>query len=111
MLKNLKLMILVEFIINSFTFSLIVEFFLIPFIVIITGVNTLSKKKIEYKPAEKLTNGVLIFFGLSILFYSSYRAITEIDSIENVSTLKSLFVPYNLLYNINTLYVHFKTLC
>lgn len=97
-LKNLKLMVLVEFIINSFTFSLVVEFFLIPFIVIITGVNTLSKNKIEYKPAEKLTNGILIFFGLGILFYSSYRAITEIDSIENVSTLKSFLFP--VIYSI-----------
>lgn len=92
-LKNLKLMVLVEFVIDSFTFSLVVEFFLIPFIVIITGVNTLSKHKIEYKPAEKLTNIILIFFGFSIVFYSLYRAITEINSIENVSTLKSFLFP------------------
>lgn len=92
-LNNLKLMVLVEFIINSFTFSLVIEFFLIPFIVIITGVNTLSKHEVEYKPVERLTNGILMFFGFVILFYSLYRAIIEINSIENMSTLKSVLFP------------------
>lgn len=92
-LKNLKLMVLVEFIINSFTFSLVVELFLIPFIIVITALNALSKHKIEYKPVEKLTNIILMFFGFIVLFHSLDRAIVEIHSIENMNTLKSILLP------------------
>ncbi|MHB8103531.1 MAG: hypothetical protein ACYDEF_15520 [Methanosarcina sp.] len=93
-LNNLKLMVLVEFIINSFTFSLVVEFFfIIPFITITTMLNAFSKHKKEYKSVEKLTNIVLTFFGFIILSYSLYRTIVEIQSIENMNTLNNISFP------------------
>lgn len=93
-LDNLKLMVLVEFIINSFTFSLVVEFFFIlPFTTMITALNAFSKHDEEYKNVERLTNLILTLFGFAILFYSLYRAIVEINSIENMNTLRSILFP------------------
>jgi len=92
-LKNLKLIVFVEFIISSFTFSLIVELFIIPIITLIVLMNTFSKFNEEYKSVEKFTNIILTFVGLFILSYSLYRSITEIHSIGNVSYLKSFLFP------------------
>lgn len=93
-LENLKLILLLEFIINSFTFSLPVEFFiLIPFVTMITLLNAFCKHKNEYKLVEKLTNTIITVFGFIIISYSCYRAITEIQLIENINTLRSIFLP------------------
>lgn len=92
-LKNLKLLVFVEFIISLFTFSLIVELLIIPIITLIVLVNTFSKFNEEDKYVEKYTNIILTFFGLFILSYSLYKSITEIHSIGNVSYLKSFLFP------------------
>lgn len=93
-LDNLKLMVLVEFIINSFTFPLAVEFFFIlPFITMVTALNAFSKHNKEYKDVERLTNLTLSLIGFTILFYSLYRTIVEINSIENMNTLQSILFP------------------
>lgn len=93
-LDNLKLMVLVEFIINSYTFPLAVEFFfMLPFITMVTALNAFSKHNKEYKNVERLTNLTLALFGFTILFYSLYLTIVEINSIENMNTLQSILFP------------------
>jgi len=92
-LKNLTLIVFVEFIISSFTFSLIVELLIIPIITLIVLMNTVSKFNEEFKSIEKFTNIILTFFGFFILSYYLYRSITEIHSIGNVSHLKSFLFP------------------
>lgn len=88
-LKNLKSIVLIEFIIGSFTFTLIVELLIIPITTLIVLMNTVSKDKY----VEKFTNIFLTLFGFFMLTYSLYRSITEIHSIGNVSSLKSFLFP------------------
>lgn len=97
-LNNLKLIVFVEFIITSFTFSLIVELFIIPFMTFIVLLNTVSGFDIKYKVVEKFTNNISIFCGIFILSHSLYRAITEIHSIGNINTLKCFIFP--IVYSI-----------
>lgn len=97
-LTNLTLIVFVEFIISSFTFSLIVELLIIPIITYIVLMNTVSKYNEEDKYVEKFTNIILTFFGFFILSYSLYRSITEIHLIGNTSNLKSFLFP--LVYSI-----------
>lgn len=92
-LENLKLIVLVEFIINSFTFSLIVELFLIPIITLMVALNTYSGHYKEYNVVEKLTSNTMSFFGFFILLYSLYKTLTEMHSIGNISNLKSFLLP------------------
>lgn len=92
-LDNLKLVVLVEFIISSFTFSLIAELFLVPIITLIVALNTFSGHYKEYKPAEKLTSNIMFFFGSFLLIYSLFITITEIHSIGNISNLKTFLLP------------------
>jgi len=112
-LKNLKLIVFVEFIISSFTFSLIVELLIIPIITLIVLINTVLKFNEENKDLEKFTNIILTFFGFFILSYSLYKSITEIHLIGNASHLKSFLfpvvysimsIPYMYIYKLIVVY-------
>lgn len=112
-LKNLKLLVFVEFIISSFTFSLIVELLIIPIITLIVLINTVLKFNEENKDLEKFTNIILTFFGFFILSYSLYKSITEIHLIGNASHLKSFLfpvvysimsIPYMYIYKLIVVY-------
>ena len=112
-LKNLKLIGFVEFIISSFTFSLIVELLIIPIITLIVLINTVLKFNEENKDLEKFTNIILTFFGFFILSYSLYKSITEIHLIGNASHLKSFLfpvvysimsIPYMYIYKLIVVY-------
>ena len=92
-LNNLKLTVLVEFIVNFFTFPIIVELVIVPVIALLAWINSYSKHFGEYKDVEKLTTSLLSVFGLFMLFYSLSRAIFEYNSIGNVNALKSLLFP------------------
>lgn len=92
-LDNLKLMVLIEFFINLFTFSLVVELIIVPIITFTVILNSFSGLKHEYKVAEKFTRNVMSFFGIFILLYSLYRTIFETNSLVNISTLKSFLLP------------------
>ena len=76
-MKNLKLTVLVEYIVNLFTFSLLFELIIVPIVTFIALLNTFSKHYKEHKDVEKLTNSILVVIGLFVLFYTIDRAITE----------------------------------
>jgi hypothetical protein len=92
-LDNLKLVVLVIFIISSFTFPLIAEFVLIPIITLIVTLNTIAKRDETYKLVEKITESILVLFGIILIFYSVYRSLNEIYSFGNISTFKSFMLP------------------
>ncbi len=92
-LNNLKLTVLVEFVVNFFTFSIIVELVIVPVIALLAWMNSYSKHFGEYKDVEKLTTFLLSALGLFMLSYSLSRAIVEYNSIGNVNALKSLLFP------------------
>lgn len=97
-LENFKIAIIVGIIVSSFNFSFAVEIILIPFSTFLILLNTFSESYEEYHNISKYTNISLIIFGLILLFYSSYKLITEITTIESISYFKSFLFP--LIYSI-----------
>lgn len=92
-IDNLKLLVLVEFIINSFVFPLIIELFLLPFIVIIVAINTYTQHHEKFKSIEKSSNIALSSVGLFILIYSLYMILSNIDSILDLKYAKAFLIP------------------
>lgn len=85
-LGNLKLVVLVEFIIGSFTFKLIVEVILLPIITLLVMLDAVADTKPEYAPAKKFMSflmilGGMVFIGLKIAeAVNSYQTLGIIDS-------------------------------
>lgn len=97
-LDNLKLMVLVEFIINLFNFSFFVELLIGLFTMSIILLKNIFRYDREYDDEvfvnfKKLVIVISFILIYSLLSISLYRAITETDSIENINTLKSFLLP------------------
>ncbi len=84
----LKVSIIIEFLVNFYTFPLLVELVFIPFLFFLYAMIAYSEIKKEYEVVRKFLNGVSILVGLVILVYVSYMTFNN---------YKSLFIEANLL--------------
>lgn len=91
--KNLIALVGIEFLISYYTYSLIIELFILPIAVVVgvmIGVASTDKK---YKPAENLLNGVASIGGLGILIHAIYKLSTGFDEFICSGALQSLYFP------------------
>lgn len=65
---NLKLTMILEFFMSTFTFNIWIELAIIPIITIITVMNVIAERKEEYKNVHKLLDFVLAIAGFWILY-------------------------------------------
>ncbi len=90
---SIKGIVILEFIANFYSFSLIAELILIP-IMTIVGVSTVyTKDEPKYKAVEKLFSNIIMIFGLVVLAYTVYRIYQGFEDFANLSTLKSFLLP------------------
>ena len=97
---NLKAVVLIEFLTNTFTFNLVVEIIFIPFVTFIFIMDFFAGREDKYKQVKKLTSVTLGIIGISILVFSIKAAIhiSDIDEIREL--LVSFLIPiiFSLLY-------------
>ena len=63
-LGNIKIVIILEFIVNTFTFSFLMEFILVPIIVILMIVISQAKSTENHHDIVKLLNNIISFMGI-----------------------------------------------
>lgn len=93
----IKITILLEFLINTYTFSLIGELILIPVLFIITSFNTVLDKSPEFQneksePVKKLFWGINILLSLYIIINAFSMALTDLENLGTISNLKKMFL-------------------
>lgn len=100
LLDSLKVVILLEYIVSTYTFSLPVEIILTPVlaIVVLCGVAASMDKK--YAGVEKLMNGCQIMTGLAILgaaFWGAFHNLRSLVSLETAKTIAFMPLLFTLL--------------
>ncbi len=123
-IDNIKIVIIIEFIVNVYTFSLLVEVFLIPFVTLIVLLETVAKLNEKYSSVVKLMNGLQVIIGIFILVYavinivSDYNNFGSLDTLRNfllVPLLTTLFIPFIyfmvLLYTYELLFIRLEFGC
>jgi len=90
---NLNLIIILEFIINTYTFSLLKELIFIPSVTLIVVLGVFAETKSKYSSVEKTMNKLQIFIGISILILSIFNIFTDFKNFGNLATLKSFLLP------------------
>jgi len=95
---HLKLMVLVEFIISSYTFSLIAELFLIVFTTFIALIDAFAGVNDEYKGVKKFTSFILAVIGISTFILSINHLIISIVEINAIDMLISFLIPIVYLF-------------
>lgn len=88
-----KFTIVIEFIVNTYTFSLFSEIVLTFILVFLGALQAFSGAKEEYKQVEKLTTALINILGIIILSNAVYMVIINYKSFGSISTLKSFLLP------------------
>lgn len=97
-IDSLKITIILEFIIDSYTLSLVGELILIPILSFIAILDSIIQTKKEYSQISKFTGILLSLTGFTMLFLASYSAISDYRSFGNINTLKSFMTPILLTF-------------
>jgi len=108
-IDNIKIVIIIEFIANLFTFPLAAELVLIPFMAFIAGLDVIAKTDKKNISVVRLLNGLQIIIGLFILIYAFSQAIADYKNIVNLDTLKS-FLLAPLLAVLFSPFIYFMAL-
>lgn len=89
---SLTAVIILEFLTNTYTFSLPIELLFIPACVLVGGVDAILKSDKQYSSAAKLTTGLLVAIGLFMLAYAISHAIADYRSLGTWSSMRSLIL-------------------
>ncbi len=92
--NNIKLVIIVEFIVNTYTFSLVGELILIPVVTFIAILEVFIKPDDKHSLVAKSMNGLQIIIGLIILIFAISNVVSDYKNFISLGTLRNLlFVP------------------
>lgn len=98
---SLKVLVLFEFIMNFYTFSLLAELIIVPIITFITILYEYTKhslkKNTEYKQVNTFLGSLLSIFGIVILLNLLFQIFTNYEGLFTESNLKLLILPILLL--------------
>lgn len=90
---NIKLAVLVEFLISTFTFPILVEI-LLQFMLLLLGMlQVYAGSKEEYASAKKLIDWLLAIIGLFVLVYSLIEAVKTYAEFDLIDLLVSVITP------------------
>lgn len=104
---NFKIILILEFIVTFYTFSLWVELLIIPFTAILGMMLALAERKKEHAILKIWIERILAIFGFSIMSYAAYRLLGEFSDFAKMETLTDFLLPPVL----SIFYCRFSMLC
>lgn len=92
-ISNLKILVIVEFIVNLYVFSLPIEFILTPFLALLGAMTAIADSDKQYAQVKKIINFILSLIGSIFLIYSLYMVITDFNNFVSVKTFEGFCLP------------------
>jgi len=89
---SVKVVIVIEFLVNTYTFSLGVELVLVPVLALMGVVDVIARSDSKCSAVAKLTTWLQGIIGLTILAFAARSAIADYRSLENLDTLRSVML-------------------
>jgi hypothetical protein len=90
---NIKIVIIIEFIVNTYTFSLVGELVLIPVVTFILLLGAVAKTDEKNSSVAKLMNGLLIIIGIVILIFAISNVVPDYKNFVSLDTLRKFLLP------------------
>ncbi len=112
-LDNFKIMVFIQFLINTYTFSLIGELIFVPIMTFLIMLLAVAETEEKYKDVKKFLDWLLTIIGLSLLYHVFTKALDNYNSLGSVKTFKQLalapilcifFLPFIYLFVLFTSY-------
>ena len=85
--------IILEFIVNTYVFNLLIELFFVPTIAILTAVYTFATIKTEYKIVEKIIGTLLAIIGILMIIHAIIQIYHDFDKFGRFDTLIDFILP------------------
>ena len=85
--------IILEFIVNTYVFKLLVELFFVPTIAFLTAVYTCATIKTEYKIVEKILGTLLAIIGIAMFTQALIQIYYDFDKFARLDTLTDFILP------------------
>lgn len=92
---NFKLIGIIEFVVDKYTFNIFVELILTPALFLIVAMLAIAqtKKDHKHKHLERILNGILIAIGSLIVIITIYMLVSDISKLANKETLRDFYIP------------------
>lgn len=90
---NLKILIVLEFVINLYVFNLWVELAIVPFSTLLGGMIAITDSDEQYRVVKKLLDIVLSSMGLVFFVYAIYMISNNFDNFMSISNLRDFLLP------------------
>jgi hypothetical protein len=95
-LDNIRIIVFIEFLVNVYTFSLVAELLIMPFMALVVMMGTVAQTDKKYLRVEKLMNGIQMIFGIIVLVYAVGNVISDYKNFGSIDTLKQFLLPFVL---------------
>lgn len=90
---NLKLIVVFEFVISSYTFALWIELLILPLATFIMFMVESSQNEPKFKAAHTLFTNLMAFLGIVILVFAFYQLFEDFESFATMQTLSEFSLP------------------
>jgi hypothetical protein len=87
---SVKIVIVLEFLVNTYTFPLAVELILVPILTFIAMIDAFTSMHEEYAIVAKITNGLQAVVGFVILGIALRRAVADWQTLNSLDTFRSI---------------------
>jgi len=92
-IENIKIIVIIQFIANTYTFNLLTEIILTFVLVFLGALQAVASFDEKYKQVEKLTAKLIGILGLAVLVNAVYLVFKDLHSFGSLDTLKSFLLP------------------
>lgn len=96
LINSLTLSVVIEYITNLISFSLIIELILMPLLSFIVIMQVFASYKDEHKQLAKPANIILVFYILFLISYTTYIVIANPEKFNTTNEFKKFITPFLL---------------
>ena len=90
---NVKLVILIEFLIGTYAMSLLAELVCVPFVTFLVVLDVFARRDEKNVPVARMTGSLLAVIGFAILGIAVSRAIGDYRNLGTMNTVRSIVFP------------------
>jgi hypothetical protein len=92
-LDNLKVVALLEFVINTYTFSIIGELVFVPLVSLIVILKAFTEASKEYELVDKILGWLLAVIGFAIIGVAGSKMLNDYQNFQSISSIKNFLLP------------------
>ena len=93
LIDNLKLILVLEFIITLYSFNFWIEMLFVPVMFLIVTMGAVAEIKKEYLPVKKLIDYILSFIGIFLIIFAISKVIGDYQGFLTANNLRSFVLP------------------